>query len=123
MPENSKQAFEEKIIDMIKNGSIKIKSDITKIGDACIHEPKLILQIEKGEHTHTSAESLFIQSKAQNQARARKIVSSARYLDQLICSYLKTPQNLFLEEDIHPLKRASLSLTKLLKQIDSSYHD
>lgn len=111
---NDERILEGRIIEMIKNGTLKNKAHITKISDAVRKEPEVLKRLLDLNQTVDSPEQLFREAKAKGAHALRNTIYNARYITQHIKAFMEVMDVKVTPEEFDVLIRARDALTKLI---------
>ncbi len=109
---NDNKKLENRVIFMLKNGSIVKRADLNRIKDALTKEPKLIDKFLTNDKVTPS--SLFLEAKAKGAYHLRNALASARYLAIHGDDFLKLRDVELQPHNIQEFKRAAEVLKKLI---------
>ncbi len=111
---NDERILEGRIIEMIKNGTLKNRAHITKISDAVRKEPEVLKRLLDLNQIVESPEQLFREAKAKGAHALRNTVYNARYISQHIKTFMGNMDVKITPEEFDVLVRARDSLSRLI---------
>lgn len=106
--------LESRVIDMVKGGTVKNRSHLTKIADAMKKEPATLTKLLNPEQVVESPEQLFREAKAKGAHALRNTIYNARYIVQHGKKFLESPDVKISPEEFDALVRARDVLTRLI---------
>jgi ParB/RepB/Spo0J family partition protein len=113
---NDEKLLEHRVIDGIMDGSIKRRSDVTKLNDAIIKDPKNLKKF-LGDKKLT-VQKLFLDSGAQGANALRNTVYNSAYIYTHGQRFLSSPDVKLTDDQITTMKRAKDTLTKIISLAD-----
>ncbi len=106
--------LESRVIDMVRSGTIKNRSHLTKIADAMKKEPETLKKLLNPEQAVESPEQLFREAGAKGAHALRNTIYNARYIVQHGKKFLETRDVKVSPEEFDVLVRARDLLTQLI---------
>lgn len=111
---NDERVLESRVIEMVKSGTLKNRSHITKISDSIRKEPEVLRRLLDTTQTVDSPEQLFREAKAKGAHALRNIVYNARYIKQHGKMFLENNDVKVSVEEFDALASARDMLNRLL---------
>lgn len=111
---NDERILEGRVIEMIKNGTLKNRAHITKISDAVRKEPEVLKRLLDTTQTVDSPEQLFREAKAKGAHALRNTVYNARYIKQHVKAFMENMDVKVTPEEFDVLISARDALNKLI---------
>lgn len=111
---NDERILEGRIIEMVKNGTLKNRAHMTKISDAVRKEPEVLKRLLDTSQVIDSPEQLFREAKAKGAHALRNVVYNARYITQHTKAFLDANDVKITPEEFDVLIRARDALTKVI---------
>lgn len=106
--------IEARVIDMVKNGTVRNRRQLTKIADAMKKEPSTLTRMLDPEQVIESPEQLFKEAGAKGAHALRNTVYNARYLTQHAKVFLENADVKVTPEEFDALIRARDMLNKVI---------
>lgn len=107
--------LEHRIIQLIKDGLILKRTDLSRLKDAFVKQPKSILKFLKD--TESTPQSLFSETKARGAYHLRNAIANASYMYAHTNKFLGIRDIKLNEEQVRRLKLAKKSIDELLATV------
>ncbi len=114
MSTQDERILESRVIEMVKSGTLKNKSHITKISDSFKKEPEVLRRLLDVEQVITSPEQLFREAKAKGAHALRNTVYNAKYIMQHGKTLLDNLDVKITPEEFDMLMRARDILNRII---------